>query len=470
MLLLLHGRVRLHPYNISQKVAIIVEHFRENVTQELNGEAKAMVVTASRKEAVRYKLAIDKYIRENGYEIGTLVAFSGEVYDPESGVKAFSESNMNPNLPSRDLREAFDTNDYRILLVANKFQTGFDQPKLVAMYVDKKLSGVTAVQTLSRLNRTYKGKRETFILDFGDSSDDILKAFRRYYKKAELSGVSDPNIIHALQAKLDDYRIYTPDEVDSFTNAYFDPKGTQRKLQAFIAPAVDRYRERFRSAKEANDKKETDALEIFRKDLGNFTRTYDFLSQIINYEDTDLEKRSVFYRHLLPLIKEGNSRTLIDLSEVELTHYRLADLGKHKFSLGERSDEDKLKPLTDIGSGVPRDPQLAYLSQIIAQMNELFEGDLTEADLLNYAHHIRDKMLEDETLAQQAATNTKEQFALGDFRQVMMDKIIEGLDSYQSMASQVLNEKRIQEGFASILLELVYKAFQQKAENKSSDE
>lgn len=453
--------VRLHPYNISQKVSIIVEHFKENVANQLGGLAKAMVVTASRKEAVRYKVAIDKYIRENGYAIGTLVAFSGEVIDRDSGFGPLTEGKMN-STKSNDIRETFDTDEFQVLLVANKFQTGFDQPKLVAMYVDKKLSGVTAVQTLSRLNRTFKGKNETFILDFVNSGEEILKAFRTYYKNAELSDVSDPNLIHDLQAKLDDSLIYLPSEVDAFAEAYFDSRGTQHALQAHIAPAVDRFREKQKTGKLNNDKKLLDELEIFRKDLGNFTRTYDFLSQIINYGDTELEKRSVFYRHLAPYLKGSNTKNPLDLSSVELTHYRIWDLEKRNFALGESDDDDKLKPLTEIGSAEPHDPEFAFLSEILSQMNTLFEGELTEADLLNYANHVRDKMLENETLEKQAKSNTKDQFALGDFRKVMMDNVMEGLDSYTSMATQVLNEERIREGFANILLEMVYRGFQKK--------
>lgn len=273
--------VRLHPHNIRQKVSIIVEHFNENIAGQLDGNAKAMVVTASRKEAVRYKLATEKYIRENGYRLGTLVAFSGEVIDNESGLQPFTEGNMN-GAKSSNILEAFDSGEYQVLLVANKFQTGFDQPKLGAMYVDKRLSGVTAVQTLSRLNRTYKGKTETFILDFVNSSDEILKAFRTYYKKAELADVSDPDLIHNLQAKLDASLIYLASEVDAFAAAYFDSKGTQAALQAHIAPAVDRFRGRQKEGQDQGDKMPLDSLEIFRKDLGTFTRTYDFLSQIIN--------------------------------------------------------------------------------------------------------------------------------------------------------------------------------------------
>lgn len=460
--------VRLHPYNISQKVAIIVEHFRQNVAHLLNGEAKAMVVTASRKEAVRYKLAMDKYIRAQGYaDIQTLVAFSGEVRDVESGPHPFSEANMNPNLAGRDLRRAFDATEYQLLIVANKFQTGFDQKKLAAMYVDKRLAGVTAVQTLSRLNRTYAPlKEKVYVLDFVNDPAEILAAFAPYYRTAQLANVSDPNIIHDLQTKLDETRLYTDGEVDAFTQAYFDPSSKQKDLQARIAPAVDRYRLRRRTAKEEGDKVALDALDIFRKDLASFVRTYEFLSQIIEYGDSDLEKRNVFYKHLMPWLKSENENEPIDLSSVELTHYRLNDLGKRAIPLKENQAEYKLTPLSELGTAHPQDPIMAPLSELVAQLNELFAGDLTDADLITYAHHISSKMLESDVLAKQAASNTKEQFALGDFSNVFMDTLIEGLDNYQSMAEQVLNQESTLRGFQALILDLVYQGFERMKEGR----
>ena len=205
---------------------------------------------------------------------------------------------MNPDLKRRDIRKAFDTKEYQILIVANKYQTGFDQPLLVAMYVDKRLADVTAVQTLSRLNRISPGKTQTFVLDFVNKPEEILAAFVPYYRTAQLSDVSDPNIIHEIQNKLDAARIYTESEIEVFSQADFDPKGTQKQLQARIAPAVERFRVRQKEAVQANNKEELDALAIFRKDLGSFVRAYEFLSQIFDYGDTDLEKHNVFYRHL----------------------------------------------------------------------------------------------------------------------------------------------------------------------------
>lgn len=450
--------VRLHPYNISQKAQIIVEHFRTNVAWRLDGQAKAMVVTASRKEAVRYKLAVDKYIKQQGYkDLATLVAFSGEVDDPESGPAPFSEGKMNPGLKGRDLREAFDTDEFQVLLVANKYQTGFDQPKLVSMYVDKKLAGVAAVQTLSRLNRTCPGKDQTFVLDFVNEPEEIRAAFLPYYETAELAGVSDPNLIHALQAKLDSELIYTPEEVEAFVLAYF--KGTQKDMQAKIAPAVDRYRVRTQDAAENEDKEAADALDVFRRDVGTFVRAYDFLSQIVDFGDTDLEKRAIYLKHLLPLLRSVRNKEEIDLSGVKLTHYKLSDKGKQNIILGEAGEDGKLKPLSELGSGKPHDPEQVMLAQVVERMNDLFEG-VTDTDLLPFALHISGKMLENETLAQQAAANTKEQFdASPDFKDAMIQSVADGFDSYSEMAKQVLNSPKVQEGLAALLGDLVYAGF-----------
>ena len=463
--------VRLHPHNISQKVAIIVEHFQSNVAHLLEGRAKAMVVTDSRKAAVRYKLAIDKYIKEKGYALGTLVAFSGEVSDPESGGESFTESNMNTGLKGRDIRTAFAGDEFQILLVANKFQTGFDQPLLCAMYVDKRLDGITAVQTLSRLNRIYPNKNATYILDFVNDPQAILAAFLPYYKTAELSGVTDPNEIHTLQAKLDGPHFYTESEVESFARAFYDPKGKQAELQAHIAPAVDRFRHAWQDARDKADKKKLDELDIFRKDLATFVRMYDFLSQIINYGDTALEGRSIFFRHLIPLLHTENLGQPIDLSAVHLTGYKLKHGGEQTIPLAttETGPEALLAPLTAAGSGVAQDPAKALLQEIISRMNEIFEGELSDADLLNYTSHVRDKMLENPLLEQQAHSNSKEQFALGDFKPALIEAVIAGLDNYQGMAKQVLNNESAREGFAAVVLDLVYNAFQ-KGENGPSAE
>jgi type I restriction enzyme, R subunit len=462
--------VRLHPYNIAQKIEVVVEHFRANVQWRLEGQAKAMVVVASRKEAVRWKLALDAYLKKKGYkDLAALVAFSGDVADPESGFDAVSERSekLNAGLKGRDIRDAFATESFQILIVANKFQVGFDQPKLVSMYVDKKLSGVTAVQTLSRLNRTFKGKTDTFVLDFVNDEEEILESFKPYFRKAELAGVSDPNIIHDLQTKLDDELIYLSPEVDAFVNTYLDPKGTQAQLQARIAPAVDRFSKRLKAAKAATPKDgaEIDRLTLFRKDLGSFIRAYDFLSQIVNFADTDLEKRSIFYKHLLPVLRIDREQSAIDLSAVLMTHYNLRSKGQAQITLSKEASEDgKLSPLNEIGAGVAKDPSKEKLSEIIQTMNTLFDGELTDADLLNYANHIRDKMLENKTLANQAAANEIDQFgASPDFDKVMMKAVVDAFKSHKSMSEQVLKKDSVKDGLSDLLLSMVYEGFKAQA-------
>ena len=343
--------VRLHPYNISQKVQIVVEHFRENVAPLLDGKAKAMVVLASRLEAVRWQLAITKYIQERGYQIGALVAFSGEVHDSDSGPDPFSETSraLNPNLKGRDIREAFRGTEYQLLLVANKFQTGFDEPLLCGMYVDRRLAGIQAVQTLSRLNRAHPGKDTTYILDFANSADDILKAFRTYYETAELEAVTDPNLVYNLRAKLDAAGFYDDFEVDRVAEVEINPKAKQGDLVAALSPVADRLLKRFKAARErlaaaqeqhdenaAKDAKdERDALILFKNDLGAFLRMYTFLSQMFDYGNTAIEKRFMFYRRLMPLLEFGRERDGIDLSKVELTHHSLKGQGKQTLQLGD---------------------------------------------------------------------------------------------------------------------------------------
>jgi type I restriction enzyme R subunit len=465
--------VRLHPYNIAQKVEVIVEHFRTNVGWRLDGKAKAMVVTASRKEAVRYKLQMDKYITACGYrDVAALVAFSGEVIDKESGPDPFSEGNMNKGLNGRDLRGAFATEVFNVMIVANKFQTGFDQPLLMAMYVDKRLAGVTAVQTLSRLNRTSPGKDTTFVLDFLDQKDEILEAFRLYYRKAELSGVTDPNLVHDLQYKLDAEGIYTAEEVDGFVHVALAKKPKQADLLAKLNSAVERFRVRLRDALNEKDEKAQNGLELFQKNLTVFVRAYDFLSQIVDYgTDTSLEKRSIFFRHLAPLLEIANTKEPVDLSRVVLTHYNIKDLGRHQLPLaGGGGETPKLNPISAVGSAKVRDPDMVKLAEIIRKMNDLFEGELTDADQINFVNHIRDKMLENPVLARQAAANKRDQFvASPDFHDAMMTAVVNAYDNHMSMSEQVLKKENVKAGLKEILKDLVYEAFAKGEIAKGAD-
>ncbi len=462
------GWVRLHPYNISQKVEIVVEHFREFVTPLLKGQAKAMVVVGSRVEAVRWKLAIEKYITSRGYKIRTLVAFSGEVNDKESGPDGFTENNktLNPNLKKRDIREAFKGDEYQILLVANKFQTGFDQPLLCGMYVDKRLAGIQAVQTLSRLNRAHPGKDTTYVLDFVNDAADVLAAFKTYHTTAELSAITDPNLVFNLRAKLDAAGHYDDFEVDRVVEA--ELKGAkQSDLVAAIAPVEDRLMKRYKAAQEAlkQAKEKSDdaaakaaqdtlnSLILFKTDMGAFLRLYTFLSQIFDYGNTAIEKRSIFYRRLLPLLEFGREREGIDLSKVVLTHHNLKNVGRQPMPLNS-GETPKLDPITEAGSGSVQEKEKAILNEIIEKVNDLFDGELTDQDKLVYVNNvIKGKLLESDKLRQQAANNTKEQFANSpDLKTELLNAIMGALDAHTLMSTQALNSSAVQNGIKDILL------------------
>ncbi|MDZ3830864.1 MAG: type I restriction endonuclease [Sphingopyxis sp.] len=460
--------VSLHPYNIAQKVQIIVEHFRENVQPLLDGKAKAMVVLGSRKEAVRWKIAVDKYIRAKGYPLGTLVAFSGEVHDPESSPDPLTESSreLNPNLKGRDIRDAFKADDYHVLLVANKFQTGFDQPLLCGMYVDRRLAGVQAVQTLSRLNRAHPGKDTTYVLDFVNSADEVLAAFRTYYETAELEGVTDPNLIFDMRAKLDAGGWYDSFEVDRVATVVMDPKSTQGDLAGAVGPVADRLLKRFAAAKEAKvradeleDEKaagaasdEMNALAMFKGDAQTFIRIYTFLSQMFDYGNTDIEKRFLFFKYLVRLLDFGRERIVVDVSQLQLTHHTLKQLGKQPMALG--GDAEKIKPVDGAGSGSLQERQKALLREIIQRVNDLFEGDLTDGDQLVYINEvIRGKLLESDELVTQAKNNSKAQFAASPtLDNELLNAIIDALDAHQKMSQQALGSEKVRAGLKDILL------------------
>ena len=487
--------VLLHEHNVSQKVKVIVEHFRKHVMQLLGGQAKAMVVTSSRKAAVRYKLAFDKYIAEQKYDkIRAMVAFSGEVEFHEDDHNSFAllnqkftEINMNPGLKGRDMSKAFDTEDYQVMLVANKFQTGFDQPKLCAMYVDKKLGGVECVQTLSRLNRTYPGKAESdiFVLDFYNQPEDILSAFQPYYQTATLTDVSDPQLVFDLFAKLRTSGIFLWSEVEQFCKVFFNNHLPIAALSNICKPAVQRWQQRYNSAVEAyeNAKKivertkqtgdvvlitnaentfkaceqEKSKLLIFKKDLGSFVRFYEFMSQIVDYDDKDLERLSLFARHLRPLLREQRIEDdKIDLSNVEMSHYRISKLYQQSLQLQKNAEDGKINPSNDIGTAKPKHKKEEFLSNILKRLNELFITDnLTDKDLINYAFTVRDKLSENQTVMAQIMNNSPEQVMLGDFPKAIDNAVLESNDAQKEMMMQYLSNPELAKNFARVVFDML---------------
>jgi type I restriction enzyme R subunit len=410
--------VRLHPTNIAQKVAFIVEHFHTHVAPLLDGTAKAMVVTDSRKAAIRYKVAMDNYIaKHNRPEVTSLVAFSGEVefkvddLDSYAGdpvaLGKYTEASMNPGVG--DLRKAFDTAEYRVMIVANKFQTGFDQAKLCAMYVDKRLDGVAAVQTLSRLNRFLPGKT-TRIVDFVNNAEDILAAFKPFFAEATLSGTTDPNLIHDLGNRLDTAGIYTGADIDAVVEAFVLGKGNNA-ITGAIAPVKAVFISRYNAAVAAQDKATVDELDIFRKNVSQYVRLYDFLSQIVDLGSTDVAKRAIFMRLLAPQIRRQERSPEVDVSQVELVRIEQQEVGREQKLDLASGEVVELDPITSVGTGVVRDRRMALLSQIIERLNEQFAGEgFRDDQTVSYLEGRVAAMKTDESLVEQAMVNTLEQF------------------------------------------------------------
>lgn len=456
--------VSLHPTNIAQKVTIIVEHFVENVQRLLGGHAKAMVVTASREHAIRYKQAIDAYIAQRGYRIATLVAFSGTMSAEQvpgaafPGVEPpFSESNLNTGLRGRTIPAAFASDDFQILIVANKYQTGFDQPLLCAMYVDKRLDGVTAVQTLSRLNRTYAagGKDTTYVLDFVNDPQEILETFRAYYRTATLGEVSDVDRIHDVQAKLDTAGIYTDADVEAFIDATI----VQGKHGAHTGPlkaAADRFAQRYAATVAEGDKSTKDELDLFRKDVGSYVRMYDFLSQIVDYQDTGLEKRALFLRLLLPRLIERSTPDPIDFSDVELTRIKQTRSGDHALDL-DAGDAALLMPSSGSGSGQARDPRYARLAEILARINELFAGEDFFSGIESWTQGVVTVLLENPVIRTQAEVNSRTQFLESpDLSTAVTDAILTNQDHGNKLVQHVFDREDRRAEVFRLLGELTY--------------
>lgn len=435
--------VKINPQTISQKSALIVEHFRNNVAGLLDGHAKAMVVTDLRKSAVRYKLAIEDYIAQKGYGYGTLVAFSGTVSDPESGPDDFSEATMNPGV--HDLRTAFRGDDYRVMIVANKFQTGFDQPLLCAMYVDRVLTGVTAVQTLSRLNRTYrtpsgidKTSAMAQVVDFVNAPETIREAFEPYYTGAFLETETDPDLVHDLSAKLDTFGIYTQAQIDDCAQAYVEGKDRNQLIGAVDA-AKKEFARRYQGALMANggqgDKAELAELDMFRKDVGSFVRLYDFMSQIVNYGDPELEKKQIFLRWLSRVIQPGTYNVPIDLSDVVLVNVKQIDRGKTDIGLGVPVG---LRGMTAAGSGEKRDPKMVAFQQVLDRLNELFGSeDFTDGQKASFLEALLGTLLADPALVQQASAkgNSAKQFGESpDFDEAVTEAVADNQGAHQKMS------------------------------------
>lgn len=437
---LLKSFVDLHQHTIDKKVAIMVEHFAGQSMQRINGKAKCMIVTRSRLHAVRYKLAVDAYLKKQGYTFKSLVAFSGTVKD---GGSDFTEAGMN-GIPETQTAETFKQDEFRVLVVANKFQTGFDQPLLHTMYVDKKLGGVNAVQTLSRLNRTCPGKEETAVIDFANTSEEIQKAFEPYYDRTLLSEGTDPNLLYDLQGQLADFHFYGTDDIERYATIYFNPKSTQDKLYAALAPVLDRF-------KEAAPDQQAD----FRSKVNDFVRLYAFLSQILTFTDADLEKLYVFARLLLRRLELKREQLPVEVQRsIDMESYQLKPTFSGKIKLERGAAE--LDPQKG-GSGGGMDPgEVEPLSQIIKELNDRFGTDFTEDDKI-FIQQWQDKLAGDAALEASIQVNTEENARLT-FDHVANDKMQEMIDTNFKFYKQVTDDPQ----FEKFVLDWMFEQYKKR--------
>jgi type I restriction enzyme, R subunit len=445
--------LELHPVNIEQVVQVIIEHFRLKVMHDLGGRAKAMVVTTSRLSAVKYKQAFDRYIKDKGYPgIRALVAFSGTVQDPDLPGSGFTEVGMNDGLPERELPERFAGEEYRVLIVAEKYQTGFDQPLLQTMYVVKRLAGVQAVQTLSRLNRTAPGKTRTFVLDFRNEEEDIFQAFKPYYETTPVGENADPQKLNELHHKLLQPAIFTPQDVTEFAAVWFkarrDPSGQDHKQ---INAILDRCVARFVEHEEA-------AQEEFRGLLIAFRNLYGFLSQILPYFDAELEQLYAFVRHLASKLPHpgGGTKFAID-DEVTLKFFRLQQMGEGAIDLSQ-GEVDPLKGPTDLGTGRQPDTEVA-LSTLVDQLNERFGTNFTEADQL-FFDQVRATAERDEKVVEAAKANSEANFSAY-FDRILDDLFIQRMDGNQEIFNRVMSDKRFRAVAQDHLTQEVYRRVRQ---------
>ncbi len=436
----------LHPHNISQKVEVVVEHFITSTKHLLGGRAKAMVVTRSRLHAVKYKLAFDKYIKEKqeqeknrpGKEkrytgIKSLVAFSGTVVDPDFPDQSYTETGLNNGIKESELPEKFNSDDYQVLLVAEKYQTGFDQPLLHTMYVDKRLSGIQAVQTLSRLNRIAPGKESTFILDFVNEREEIYESFKPYYTVTEKGPESDPHLLYGLQHGLQEFQVFTDTEITALCEVWYknrhEPTPGDHKLMNSV---LDRAVERFKELEEEEQ-------EEFKSKLVSFRNLYSFLSQIIPYQDSDLEKLYTYLRFLHTKLPRRQTGRYELEDEVVLKYYRLQKISEGSIDLQVGEPEPVYGP-EEVGTGSAKEEQV-QLSTLVNKLNERFGTEFTLADQL-FFDQVIETALEDVKIKEAAEVNSYENF-MHFFGKMLEGLFIDRMEGNEEIFTKLMNDDKM---------------------------
>jgi type I restriction enzyme R subunit len=434
---LLKQFVSRHERTIAKKVAIIVEHFQTSVSDKLGGKAKAMIVTSSRLHAVRYKLAVDAYLKKLGSPYKALVAFTDVVKDTKDG-QEYTEAKMN-GFPEAATGDRFEADDYRFLIVASKFQTGFDQPKLLAMYVDKKLSGVACVQTLSRLNRTTAGKEETFVLDFENTAEDIEKGFQPFYDRVTLSTETDPNQLYNIRTDLDKFAIHTAADLEAFAKQWFAAKPKPELLQGVANPV----------AKTWQAQPEEEQVD-YKSKARDFVKLYAFISHLVPLLDAGLEKLFVFLRFLLPLLpaKKGeNPLEVLGMVDMEKLALRKND----KKDIGLKRGETKVDPLNYGGGATITEEEREQLSQIIEDLNSRFGTSFSEDEIMMLKR--LDKKIDEDEMLKQQLKNGSRHAVKATFMQVAKDAFEDLVDTDYKFYKKVTDDDEVSKELLSRLFE-----------------
>lgn len=452
--------VNLHPSVIAQKVEIIIEHFRSTTMHKIGGRAKAMVVTSSREAAVRYKLAFDDYIKEKGYSgIKSLVAFSGGISLKEAPEQEYTEVMMN-GIREADLPEQFDTDHYQVLLVAEKYQTGFDQPLLHTMFVDKKLSGIQAVQTLSRLNRYTKGKSDTFVLDFVNKPEDIYQAFKPFYEVTEVGEIPDTEKLDELAITIDQWKIYFQQEIQQFAEIWFSakqqPTGSEhRKLNAILDKAVARFlaiNSEIQQGVEDLSELKIEQQNLFKSQLKSYLNLYQFVSQIMDYSDDLHEQRYVYLRALQSKLPNNGDHNKVDLSkDVVLQFYKLQKQSEGQIHLNE-GEAKPLKGATDVGTGQVNATD--ELSRMVEEINGIYGTQFTIADQLFFEQIIEDALTNKDIIGA-AQNNSLENFTAY-FADKLLDLLFQRMEGNEEISNQVMSDENLRKRVVKRLAKQIY--------------
>lgn len=429
--------VELHPHAIKEKTSIILDHFMNSTRHKIKGTAKAMLVTSGRKEAVLYKLEFDRQIKERKLPIKALAAFTGTI---KQDTIDYTEANIN-DIGKQSIKEAFKGDDYKILIVANKFQTGFDEPLLQTMYVDKKLNGVAAVQTLSRLNRIAPHKNDTLVIDFANDTDVIRKAFEPYYGETTLEGETDYQKLYELQENIYDFYIFDEEEVEEFFKAY-SKEVPQAELHNLLSEPVKRF-----SGRDKEDQVE------FKKKIRRYQSIYSFMAQLLPFSDLSLEKLYIYLKFLSKVLPTINNPLPFNvLEDVDMDSYKIDTRAEEEsITLGE--GEGTLKPMSPSDPGY-RPEERSRLSEILEALNQTFGTDFTDSDRL-LVSQITGNMLSDEELMNKVRNNPRENVE-AIFDKFFNRELVNIFNSNESFYTKIITNEALSDRLKQDLLDFIY--------------